>query len=131
MLFHKFRSQEERREFSGSDFIELQYCRLPHGSDTAKIVATDAIENWKNDSLYIYGDDMDVFCANYEEIITGGLYNNMSHGPIDPYGINFYSREQSGQIVQLLCTRKPLEYETLLTWLEEGKKYIGFYVLGV
>lgn len=131
MLFHMFRSQEQRRAFGGSDFIELQYCRLTHGTDAVKLVATGAIEHWENDSLYIYGDDMEVFYSNYEEIITGGLYSNMSHGPMDLFGINFYTQEQAKQIAQQLRTRKPLEYETLLTWLEKGKRYIGFYVLGV
>ena len=61
MLFHKFVSQEERRAFGGSDFIELQYCRLPHGSKLRSIISVDAISHWKLDSLYVSGDDMDVF----------------------------------------------------------------------
>ena len=29
MLFHTFSSQEERRKYGGSAFIEIQYCKLP------------------------------------------------------------------------------------------------------
>lgn len=29
MLFHTFRAQEERRRFGGTDFMEMQYCKLP------------------------------------------------------------------------------------------------------
>ncbi len=36
MLFHIFNSQKERREFGGSDFIEMQYCKLEQGSEIEK-----------------------------------------------------------------------------------------------
>ena len=29
MLFHTFKSQEERRKFGGSAFIEIQFCNMP------------------------------------------------------------------------------------------------------
>ena len=131
MLFHRFSSQIERREFGGSDFIELQYCCLPYGTDIAEIVSVDAVEICKNDSLYIYGDDMDVFYRNYVEIFTGGIYNNLKRGPVDLLGINFYSQEQASCIIQLLKIREPLDHQALFTWLEQGKQYIGFYVLGI
>ena len=75
MLFHSFHSQAERREFGGSDDIEIQYCRLPEGTSIREILSVDAIENWRPDSLYICGGDMDLFYQNYGDIITGGVYN--------------------------------------------------------
>lgn len=57
MLFYSFTSQEERKKFGGSYFIELQYCKLAQGTEIEKIVSVSSIEYWKNDSLYIYGDD--------------------------------------------------------------------------
>lgn len=55
-MFYTFSSQEEQRKFGGSYFIELQYCRLKPGTEIKKIISVAAIEDWKNDSLYIYGD---------------------------------------------------------------------------
>lgn len=42
-------------------------CRLKRGTEFKEIVSNKAIEHWKNDSLYICGDDMEEFYAIYEE----------------------------------------------------------------
>jgi len=131
LLFLTFNSQEERREFGGSDFIELQYCRLPPRTELKEIVSVDAVRHWENDSLYIYGDDMDMFYSTYGAIITGGIYSNMERGPIDPYGINFYAQEQTSQIIERIEAELPPDYQILLDWLKAGRRYIGFYILGV
>ena len=131
MLFHSFNSQEERREVGGSDFIELQYCRLPYCTEVKDIISVNRITHWQNDSLYISGEDMTLFYTSYSTLITGGIYNNMKRGPMDLCGINFYSREIASQIMECVEKEKPIEYRILLDWLEKGKQYIGFYVLGV
>lgn len=124
MLFYKFVSQEERRAFGGSDFIELQYCRLPHGSNLRSIISVDAISHWKLDSLYVSGDDMDVFFSNYHMIFDHGIYNNGKSGVIDVFGLK-------ALIVERVKEKHPLDYEPLLQWLNDAKHYNGFYVLGV
>ena len=58
MLFHTFNSQEERRAFGGSMFIELQFCKLPVGTKNKKIISVDSIVNWQNDSLYVSNENM-------------------------------------------------------------------------
>lgn len=131
MLFHTFSSQEVRREFGGSDFIEFQYCKLEQDSEIEKIVSDNMIEHWKNDSLYISGNDMDLFYSNYGKIITGGVYANKESGPIDIFGINFYSKEQTLQIIKCIEAEKPEEYQTVLEWLKAGNICIGFYILGL
>ena len=130
MLIHSFHSQAERREFGGSDFIEIQYCRLPEGISLRDIVSIDAIEHWRDDSLYIFGDDMDLFYEHYGDIITDGVYCNGNRGPMDPFGINFYARGQAAEIVERLAEEKPPEYQTLCRWLQVGVQYLGFYLLG-
>lgn len=130
MLFHSFKSQEERRKFGGSNFIEIQYCRLEQGSKIEKIVSVDMIEHWKNNSLYICGDDMGAFYSYYGEIITGGIYNNGKSGPVDPFGINFFSSEQAARIISRIKDEKPLDYQILLDWLKGIDQFIGFYILG-
>ena len=130
LLFHTFHSQADRRAFGGSDFIEIQYCRLPEGTSLQDIVSIDAIENWKNDSLYIFGDDMNLFNQHYA-IITDGVYCNGNRGPMDLCGINFYSRAQTKAIMERLAEEKPPEYQVLCQWLQAGQQCLGFYVLGV
>lgn len=131
MLFHKFVSQEERRALGGSDFIELQYCRLPHSSKLRNIISVDAISHWKLDSLYVSGDDMDVFFSNYYTIFDHGIYNNGKSGVIDVFGLNYYPPESTALIVERVKENHPLDYEPLLQWLNDAKHYNGFYVLGV
>lgn len=131
MLFHSFHSQAERRKFGGSDFVEIQYCRFPKGTSLREVVSIDAIKHWKDDSLYIFGDDLDLFYQNYGDIITGGVYNNGERGPMDLYGINFYSREQTSEIMERLAEEKPLEHQILCRWLQAGEQHLGFYLLGV
>ena len=130
-LFHSFNSQEERRKCGGSDYIELQYCRFPVGTETKKIISVNRIRHWENDSLYVYGEDSPLFYASYGTIITGGIYNNMRQGSMDLYGINFYSHQQAQQIIQRLVAQTPPDYQPLLHWLQSGTNCIGFYLLGV
>ena len=131
LLFHSFHSQAERREFGGSDFNEIQYCRFPGGTSLREIVSVSAIKHWKDDSLYISGDDMDLFYQSYGDIITGGVYNNGDRGPMDLFGINFYSREQTKEIIERLAEEKPPGYQSLCRWLQADEQSLGFYVLGV
>lgn len=131
MLFHTFSSQAERREFGGSYFIELQYCKLAQNTAMEKIVSVSAIEHWKDDSLYIYGDDDNTFVTHYGNIFTGGIYNNQKSGAVDLCGINYYSRERAYLIMRKTAEQKPPNYQTLLNWLEKVRDCTGFYVLGL
>lgn len=130
-MFRTFSSKEELRKFGGSYFIELQYCRLKPGTEIKEIISVAAIEHWKNDSLYIYGDDDNKFVSQYGKIFTGGIYNNGKSGVVDIYGINYYSQEQAKLIFKRVKEIKPLNYQMLLRWLENSKKYNGFYILGL
>lgn len=131
MLFYVFDSQEKRRKFGGSCFIEIQYCCLPSSTKLKEIVSIEAVKHWKNDSLYVFGDDSDIFYSSYHSIITDGIYNNMGHGLMDLCGINFYSQQQMVQIIKRLEIEKPFEYQTLLNWLKAGSHFAGFYILGL
>lgn len=131
MLFQTFLSQEERRGFGGSYFIEMQYCRLPQGTDLKTIVSVDAIGHWENDSLYIYGDDDNKFASLYGNIFIGGTYNNLKCGMLDLVGINYYSPEQTHLILEQVKKTRPPDHQTLLNWLEKAKGTNGFYILGI
>ncbi len=130
MLFYKFSSQEERRKYGGSDFIELQYCKLSKDSKITSIISIESINCWKDDSLYVSGDDMELFFSQYKEIFNGGIYNNGKNGVVDLLGINYYSPQQSEIIIKHVLEQQPLDYQILLNWLKDVKRYNGFYILG-
>ena len=129
MLFHIFNSQEERRDYGGSAFIEIQLCRLPVGTKLKKIVAVSSINDWQNDSLYI--DDVDLFYKEYSHIFHCGIYNNLKSGVVDIFGINYYPPELLDSIINRVNTDKPMNYEMLVEWLKQVKDYNGFYILGM
>lgn len=129
MLFHIFKSQEERRNFGGSAFIEVQFCKLPIGTKLKKVVSIGSINNWQNDSLYI--DDVDLFYTEYQHIFDCGIYNNLKSGVVDIFGINYYPPELLVSIIQRLNKDKPTDYTVLIDWLMKSKDYNGFYILGI
>ncbi len=131
MLFHSFSSQEERRSFGGSDFIELQHGKLDASLPMEELVSVHRIPHWREDSLYLQGDDWEQFDAAYGDILTGGTNSDLNCGPLDWCGINYFSPQQTAAICQQLKEQQPIEWDTLLRWLEEGKEAHGFYVLGL
>lgn len=131
MIFHSFANQEERQNFGGTAFMELQYCTLRPETEIKKIVEVGAHGNWMDSSLYIYLDDIECFCSNYGDIFYGGTYNNLHQGRLDINGINYYTPAQAKEILLKIEGKKPLDYEVISEWLKNGKQYNGFYVLGV
>ena len=129
-MFHFFDSQEERRNFGGSAFIEIQFCKLPSGTTTKKLVAISNIKHWQNDSLYII-DDENAFYQEYSHIFNCGLYNNLKTGIVDIYGINYYAPSLIESIIEKLQKEKPADYEALIEWLTKSEEYNGFYILGI
>lgn len=129
MLFHVFNSQEERREFGGSAFIEMQFCRLPRGTAIKKLTAVESIENWRRDSLYI--SDENTFYREYANIFDCGIYNNLESGTVDIYGINYYDPSLTDCIIERIIKDKPADYEVLIEWFRRSKAYNGFYILGI
>ena len=129
MLFHRFNNQEERRMFGGSDFLELQFCQHKSGTSIKRIV--NKFENWRNDSLYISGDDMDTFYSCYKDVFKNGTYNNLKSGDIDFFGINYYSSEKVDEMIKTIEEKKPKDYIIVLEWLNKAKEFNGIYILGV
>lgn len=129
MLFHTFHSQEERRVFGGSAFIEIQFCKMKPGTKIQKIVALRSINNWQDDSLYFA--DVETFCRDYSNIFNRGIYNNLKTGPVDLTGINYYKPDLIDAIIMKVLENKPTDYEILIAWLNKAKKYNGFYILGI
>lgn len=128
-LFRQFRSPEERADAGGSDFVELQFCTLPRGTATKKLVAISNITHWKNDSLYV--SDAQRFLQSYGHIFADGVYNNLQTGPVDVCGINYYAPERVMPMMAQVRREAGQESEVLAQWLDRARWYNGFYVLGV
>lgn len=127
MLFYRFQSQEDRRAFGGSAFIELQFCKLPENTPIKKIV--DTVKHWENDSLYIENDNF--FYTEYSRFFDCGTYQNLERGTMDLYGINYYTPQQVHEIRQRIDSEKPTEYYILLKWMQKSETYNGMYILGL
>ena len=130
MLFHSFSSQTERREYGGSDFIELQCCKLKRGTSIKKIISIDHIEHWKTDSLFLSGDDMDNFISLYSDIFNQGFYNNGKSGSLDLFGINYYPPELEEAIIKRLRERNSEDDRILTDWLMTADEHNDLYILG-
>lgn len=130
-LFLSFDSQEKRRTYGGSAFIEIQFCKLPADTKLKKILAVNSIVHWQNDSIYVYVDDIDAFSQNYCRILDCGMYNNKKSGIVDIYGINYYMPIMIDRIIEKLYQEEPLDYEVFINWLNKAKGYNGFYILGI
>ncbi len=131
MLFHRFFDQEERRQRFGGDCLEFQHCKLPQGTDIKTLLSIDSIKHWQDDSLYLSGDDWNLFIRHYGDIITGGTYANGEQGPLDLCGINYFSPEQMAATIHRLEGEQPLDCKPLLLWLQEDSETNGFYILGL
>ena len=130
-MFHIFENKEDRRQFGGSAFIEIQYCRLSSNTKLKKIVSVNSIRNWVEDSLYIFVDDIDSFIDSYGSIFNMGTYNNVKKGSIDVFGINYYTSDDVKKIVDTITNEKPIDYQILLNWLSKATQYNGIYILGI
>lgn len=131
MMFRIFHSQEERRKFGGSAFVEIQFCKMKPEGDLKKIVAVSNLNHWQDDSLYIYLDDIENFVQEYGDIFHGGIYNNLESGLVDIYGINYYKPDLVETIITRIDERQTTDYEILVEWLNKAKRYNGFYILGI
>lgn len=131
VLFRSFMTQEERRRFGGSAFLEFQYCTLKRGTKLKKIVSAKAIDNFKDNSLYVSVDEIDDFFSEYKHIFRNGIYANAESGPIDICGINYYPPETMEEIIRAIEIEKPYNHLILSEWLKTGRDGNGFYILGI
>ncbi len=122
MMFWSFASQEERKKAGGSAFLELQYCTLSRETSLKKIMSAKEAEHWKNDSLYVRADDLELFSREYGDLFDGDL-------PL--FGIGYRSPLQTEKLMENIAAAKPTDYEIFLTWLTKAKEQNGFTVLGI
>ena len=115
-------------EKQGSAYFEFQYCKKEW---SIKKILKKGYSFWEKDSLLIHVDDDMRFFENY------GKYLEKPNSPdgtqkLDPYGVNYYTKEQTFAIIEKIKADSPEEFETLMSWLEKAvTEYNGFFFLGI
>ena len=71
------------------------------------------------------------FFQEYRHFFDNGIQNNLRKGPLDIYGVNYFAPVLVDPIIDQILCEKPKEYEILVSWLTDAKKYNGFYILGL
>ena len=112
-------------EKQGTAYFEFQYCKKEWN---IKKLSKKGYSFWEKDSLLVHVDYDRDFFENY------GTYLDTPDGTqkLDPYGVNYYTKEQALVIMERIKNDKPQEFEALVTWLEKAvTEYNGFFFLGI
>ncbi len=117
-------------QIKGGCYLEFQYCKVQNPIKDKK--ADDhIIEHWKEDSILISDDEWNIFYKDYGEIFECGLFPNGEYG-FYHYGVNYYDKATTQDILQKLSKIIDEKYKNLIYWLEVAiNKCNGFYILGV
>ena len=120
------------KERKGSGYIEIQNCiKKPTKGFFSKRTKFNNISHFKDTSLLISADDIDEFFEIYMEYFEPNTVPNKDT-IFCFYGLNYYSKEQTEEILRKISKNKPKHSEVLVKWLEDCvKKYSGFYILGI
>lgn len=118
------------KERIGTCYLEFHFCKNENPIKFNK-VDIDIIENWEEDSLLISDEDFNDFYKLYGNIFNCALFPNGEKG-FFPYGINYYDKITSENILFELKRVIDKKYLNLIEWLENSiKEYNGFYILGI
>lgn len=126
-----FKNFKEKNAYNSTAFIEIQFCKLSDTTSIKKKTVEGHIKHFSPDSLYIHHTDIDKFVEEYGGVFISGKYANQKTGLIDPYGINYYQRDQINDLIQRIFESKPTDYAITIEWLIESLKFNGFYILGI
>lgn len=105
-------------------YFEFSYCKKKR----LFVYALSHLPIRKEDSLYVYLDDEEVFFENYGKYLESPYKRNgfVYLGP------NYYTKKQTQSIIELIKQDLPQEHEVLLQWLQKAvDEYEGFYFLGI
>ncbi len=115
-------------EKQGTAYFEFQYCKKDWN---IKRILKKGYSFWEKDSLLIHVDNDRDFFENYGDYLKSPDYPDGT-GALDPYGVNYYTKEQTLLILDKIKSDKPKEFEALVTWLKKAvNEYNGFFFLGI
>lgn len=118
-----------RKKRGTSAYYELQFCKSASAAD--ELAKGENISLWQEDSLYFHMDDDERFFKDYGEYFASPLSPDGS-GTLCYFGINYYTREKTREMLRKIEAERPAECEILLPWLQKAaEKYNGFYLLGI
>lgn len=118
------------KERIGTCYLEFQFCKNDKPIKLGK-VDVDIIDNWKEDSLLVSDDDFNEFYKLYGKIFECALFPNGESG-FFPYGVNYYDKTTTEEILIELKKIISDKYYKLISWLENAaNNYNGFYILGI
>ncbi len=121
-----------KNQLKGTCYLEFQICENPNPVRNGK-TCLDKIQNWKEDSLYLdigNVEEYNKFYELYAIYFQNALFPNGQHG-FDPYGINYYSPEETVNIRQALQAEHLPELLNFLEDISMMQKFNGFYILGI
>ena len=115
-------------ERKGSAYFAFSYCKKKWN---IKRLLKRGYSFKEQDSLLIHVDNDRGFFENY-----GGYFMNPNSPngmqQLDPYGVNYYTKEQTLTIIEQIENDKPPYYETLVAWFKKAiTDYNGFFFLGI
>ena len=115
-------------EKQGSAYFEFQYCKKEWN---IKKILKKGYSFWEADSLLVHIDSDRDFFENYGDYLMPPNFPDGTQG-LDPYGVNYYTKEQTNIIMEQIKKDQPKEFEALVTWLEKAvTEYNGFFFLGI
>lgn len=115
----------------GTDYLEFQICESNKEVALNEIISVANITHWKESSLYVGSNDFDNLINDYQNYFKNGVHNNSEKGGLDIYGINYYTVEETLNIIEAISLNKPQDSQILIEFLNKAKLKSGFYILGV
>jgi hypothetical protein len=114
-----------------SSYYEFQYCKEDQPPEILVTPEYYGKHHFLPDSLLIYIDDDERFFPLYIDYLTP-THSPDGLGRFLSYGVNYYDREQTENMIKRISEDKPLQYKILVDWLEKAAhEYNGFYFLGL
>ena len=115
-------------EKRGSAYFEFQYCKKEWN---IKKLLKKGFSHWEKDSLLVHVDyDRDFFDNYVDYLETPDSPDETQE--LDPYGVNYYTKEHTFVIIEQIKNDKPQEFDVLVSWLEKAAtEYNGFFFLGI
>ena len=111
----------------GTAYFELQYCKTIGSLKTIM----NSHQHWFSDSLVVHIDDQERLMEAYLPFLEHPESPDGS-STFCYYGINYYTKERSLQMLEQIKAAEPTDHGILIPWLEKAAtKYNGFFFLGI
>ncbi len=112
----------------GTAYFEFQYCKT---EGSVKRILNFPQEHWLPDSLIMHLEKQERLMEAYLPYLEHPESPDGS-STFCYYGINYYTKERTAQMLEQIKADKPVDCDILIPWLEKAATiYNGFYFLGI